>query len=55
MILYSRRVSAHSRGCETRAIVVVPRLIFLGVKLTDRPGILPHESVVEYVQFADWN
>jgi uncharacterized protein (DUF433 family) len=54
MILYSRRVSAHSRGCETRAIVVVPRLIFLGAKLTDRPGILPHESVVEYVQFADW-
>jgi hypothetical protein len=42
-------------SAKTRAIVVIPRLIFLGAKLTDRPGIQPHESVVEYVQFADWN
>jgi hypothetical protein len=44
-----------THSAKTRAIVVVPRFIFLGAKLTDRPGILPHESVVEYVQFADWN
>jgi hypothetical protein len=44
-----------THSAKTRAIVVVPRLIFLGAKLTDRPGILPHESVVEYLQFADWN
>jgi hypothetical protein len=41
------RTATHS--AKTRAIVVVPRLIFLGAKPTDRPGILPHESVVECV------
>jgi hypothetical protein len=33
----------------------LPRLIFLKPKLTDRLGILPYKSVVEWVQFANWD
>jgi hypothetical protein len=52
--MWSRRPNCHPFGedsCDRGG----PEVDLPGSQLTDRPGILPHESAVECVQFADWN